>query len=168
MTDQERRERHLDHIDEVMMNFASELAKAGINVYVPTYNPCTNVNYLIVSDGTGVIYVDYQDRLGLRLTLPVINKQNGELTTTMIGKYREDLGMYWQTPAEINEIKSLLQKFKEDGRQGLLAEVPFFRPNRHKMFQDYKEYYLTQSTKQEMVPYGEYLSRRSDLASGRL
>lgn len=154
--DRERQERHLLHVDKTLMKFGHGLSETGVNVYVPTANPTNVVSFLIVSDGTGVIYVDYRDGLGLRLSIPLRNIQTGKVVSTMIGKYIPDLNSYRQTPADPERIGKILPLFSEEGRTRLLMGIPFFSHSRNRFFTDWLDYYKTVSMLHDLMPIAEY------------
>lgn len=152
--DIERLERHRGHVSKVLTDFGLSVDNDHIKVYVPTSNKGTDIGFLIISDGTGIIYTDYRQGLGLRVSVPMVDIRTGNLVTTMLGKFDQESCSYRQTPAERERIPIIMGTF-HDGN--IYKGLPFYNPRRSRLFQDWAEYYRTASQLHDLTPIREYV-----------
>lgn len=143
-----------------LLKFGLELNNKGLSVYIPTANPDRNIEYLIVSDGTGVLLVDHSYGRGLRLSLPVWDCKSQCMATTMLGRFDNRLGAHRQTPATADNITLILPLFKEQGYPRLLRGTPFLIRGKHGIFKDWSEYYRLASQEHDLTPIRKYLTSR--------
>lgn len=155
----DRKERRLNHIDDMFLGFGKELTEAGFDVYVPAFNPDSHIDFLIVTDGKSILYVDHVSGLGLRLSMPLVDTITGKLTSTMFGRYDPELKVYRQTPAETERVKVIFTMFRNQDWSSLLAGLPFRRPSQG-FVASWEDYRNRASGLHDLTPIGRFLARK--------
>lgn len=156
------REFHRNRAELILADIAQTILDntEGIKVYVPIANPLSTFNHLIVSDGTGVIYVDHNVGYGPTLSCPLYDRQTGRLTASPFGMFNAAYNAYRQTRAELPKIQGILKLFHEEGwvrlRMGLLK----FMENRHYIFTSYQDFRRWAGKDIAPTPYEEFVRRR--------
>lgn len=132
----------------------------GIEVYTPIANPLDTFSYLIVTDGTGIIYIDHNIEIGPTLSCPMLDRQTGKIIVSPFGRFNRQYNAYAHTRAELPKIEGILKLFHEEGwvklRMGLLK----FIPKRHYIFNSFSEFRGWAGKECHPTPYENFVRMR--------
>lgn len=144
-----------------LLKFGLELENAGLKAYTPTTNPEVFIDYIIVSDGIGVLFVDHTYGIGLTLSVPVYNFIQKKGDSTFIGKFNQDYKAYRKTRATIETITKILPAFAEGpAYTRLMKGLPFINLRRQCIYPSWNEYYKVAALVHDFAPCSAYALSR--------